>query len=213
MIPKFHWLLHIADHLRRFGCLPTCWVHERKHRVAKRYATGISNTQKFERSLLGEIISHNLAAYVDDALFDLSVRLVQPHKASARVRKLVAKLFELSFGDSELFTGSRIHIVPAGFASRGDVVLAKSADNENFICGDLCLNIWFEEMTYTIILPFETSAYDRNNGFADWKKAKSSPVMLPSRDVLCPCTHSILDDGGVRTLIPLLYRPYKPVNE
>ena len=32
MHPKFHWLVHIPMHLETFGTLPTCWVHERKHR-------------------------------------------------------------------------------------------------------------------------------------------------------------------------------------
>ena len=44
MMPKFHWLVHLPTHLERFSCLPTCWVHERKHRVAKRYASDIKNT-------------------------------------------------------------------------------------------------------------------------------------------------------------------------
>jgi hypothetical protein len=35
--PKFHWLVHLPNQLDRFGCLPSCWVHERKHKMVKRY--------------------------------------------------------------------------------------------------------------------------------------------------------------------------------
>ena len=53
--PKFHWMVH------QHGCLPTCWVHERKHRMVKRYASDAYNTQIFEHSVIGEVVSHHVA--------------------------------------------------------------------------------------------------------------------------------------------------------
>jgi hypothetical protein len=35
--PKFHFALHMGSFLRKFGVLPNCVVHERKHKVIKRY--------------------------------------------------------------------------------------------------------------------------------------------------------------------------------
>ena len=29
--PKFYWVLHMPRHLAKWGCLPSTWVHERKH--------------------------------------------------------------------------------------------------------------------------------------------------------------------------------------
>ena len=37
MTPKFHWLLHFGDYAKRFGMLVACYVHERKHKMVKRY--------------------------------------------------------------------------------------------------------------------------------------------------------------------------------
>lgn len=55
MHPKFHWLVHFPRHLEQWGQLPTCWVHERRHKMVKRYAADISNTIAYERSVLTQV--------------------------------------------------------------------------------------------------------------------------------------------------------------
>ena len=37
-VPKHHFMLHIPRQLARFGFLVACFVHERKHKIAKRWA-------------------------------------------------------------------------------------------------------------------------------------------------------------------------------
>ena len=54
--PKFHWLLHFARHYRIFKMLVSCFVHERKHRVLKRYCQNVLNTVVFEVSVLAEVL-------------------------------------------------------------------------------------------------------------------------------------------------------------
>ena len=36
-IPKYHFALHLAGFLKKFGYLPNCLVHERKHKLVKRF--------------------------------------------------------------------------------------------------------------------------------------------------------------------------------
>ena len=55
MTPKYHWLIHFPSYLRRFGTLIACFVHERKHKMLKRYCNDIRNTGIFERSVLSEV--------------------------------------------------------------------------------------------------------------------------------------------------------------
>ena len=70
MTPKFHWMLHFGDHLRKHSWLLNCFVLERKHRVAKRYATEMKNKGKTANSsLIMEITSHHLAAIDAAALW------------------------------------------------------------------------------------------------------------------------------------------------
>ena len=58
MSPKFHWLLHFPQSLRNAGTLVACFVHERKHRMLKRYCNDIRNTTSFEHSVLAEEPPH-----------------------------------------------------------------------------------------------------------------------------------------------------------
>ena len=56
MTPKFHWLLHFPKHLEEFKMLIACFVHERKHKMVKRYANDVLNTTVFEFSVLSEVL-------------------------------------------------------------------------------------------------------------------------------------------------------------
>ena len=52
--PKHHFMLHIPQQLERFKFLVACWVHERKHKIIKRWAVPMCMTRQrsYERSLL-----------------------------------------------------------------------------------------------------------------------------------------------------------------
>ena len=58
MTPKFHWLLHFGDHLEQNGMLIACFVHERKHKMVKRYCEGIMNDVVFERSVIHDVATN-----------------------------------------------------------------------------------------------------------------------------------------------------------
>ena len=96
MTTKFHWLLHLPFHVKKFEAkglgrmLPSCFVQERKHKVAKRYAENICNTSRFETSILQEIICHDLAQLKGSNSFQCKARL---EKESPVPRKL-ADFFE-----------------------------------------------------------------------------------------------------------------------
>ena len=53
-VPKFHYMLHIPLQLATFKFLITCFVHERKHNIAKRWAVPLcmGNMRNYERTVL-----------------------------------------------------------------------------------------------------------------------------------------------------------------
>ena len=65
--PKLHWLLHYSEELQAHGTLFSCFVHERKHKVIKRYGNLIANTRSaaksngFEETVLSEVTCHHIA--------------------------------------------------------------------------------------------------------------------------------------------------------
>ena len=65
--------------------LPTCWVHERKHKVAKRYGADSRNTRIYGLSVLSECVSHQLVEVLDPDAFDVSVGIIQRTSAPKKV--------------------------------------------------------------------------------------------------------------------------------
>ena len=60
LIPKFHWAIHYPDELERFGVNLSCWVHERKHKLVKRYGQDQSNMTAYSKAVLTESVAHQL---------------------------------------------------------------------------------------------------------------------------------------------------------
>ena len=140
MTTKFHWVLHFPFHVRKFEAkglgrmLPSCFVQERKHKVAKRYGENISNTSKFETSILQEILCHDLAQLQGSTVFQCKARL---EKESPVPRKL-AEFLKQHFGRNpvESSTCNSAFLDPAGKCQRKDVVVLKTTELQ-------VAHIWF----------------------------------------------------------------------
>ena len=121
MTSKFHWILHLPWQLLKHGILVACFVHERKHRLLKRYAADKRNTSHdFERGLLAELTDHHLTMLEDSELcFDpkLINAYVRPPKAA------LATLREAYGPTASIEIASSARINHLCTAHRGDVVL------------------------------------------------------------------------------------------
>ena len=89
MVKKFHSLMHLALRLDVFGMLLTCWAHERKHRLLRRFCNDRLNTACFERSVMGNVVCQHLYELGLDTNFDYTVGFVNPRAAPTRLRQTV----------------------------------------------------------------------------------------------------------------------------
>eukprot|EP00971_Amphidinium_carterae_P268194 5320955-Amphidinium_carterae.1 len=93
IIPKLHYLMHLPVFLNRWGCLPNCFVLERKHKQPKRYAQVVSNTAKaYESTVLREVTSRHMTVLCDDKSRHFGrepciFNVVKPHVASLQTLK------------------------------------------------------------------------------------------------------------------------------
>ena len=119
-IPKMHMSLHLAEFLQRFGTLISCFVHERKHKLIKRFASQKQDTtKKYEESLLQDIMAVQLQALKQD-MPSTEVRLLHKAKATKKLHELMHET--LQCGGGECFHALRA-VHGGGFeCSRGDVV-------------------------------------------------------------------------------------------
>ena len=200
MTAKFHWVLHIAWQMGRHGILLACFMHERKHRMLKRYSHDICNTSRnFEKGLLSEITDHHLSV-LEDSDFALINELL---RIQVKPRKELISTLQAAFGADCAFTighGARFdkgHEV----AHRGDVVMLILdgrpvvgrinvfcvVDVQLFVCIDL----------YSFI--------DKTKGASRWRTAGAEPAFVDAEQLLEAVTWSQQDD--IMTVIVPPWRP------
>lgn len=198
MHPKFHWLVHLPSQLARFKALPTCWVHERKHRMVKRYATEICNTVAYEKSILGEVICHHLSELSKPDVFD-SKGLVKPREASRRVRQLVAPELELP-EDEPLLCSNEVRFSEFESCSKGDVVLLKEPGGE-VQAGQVWLHVSAWGIDLSIVSMWDRLKWDADTAAAEWQMNRSPRIIFCS-DLLASVVHTVCRAGVTRTLVP-----------
>ena len=145
MVPKFHWMVHLPRHLAKFELYvrPAGSLSEN---MAKRY---IKNLRRYDRTLIGEIVCHNLAFLEEDDVFDISVGLKKPCKLSKQIRDFVQK--EFRGADLEnCFSGHEARL-EHGSCCRGDVVLIRSVDGTNYVGGKVWLHLSIAGSPQTLI--------------------------------------------------------------
>ena len=120
MVIKFHYAMHFGKLLRKFGFLPSCFVHERKHKLAKRFASQSFNTSgQWEASILRDVTCNHVSC-LQEAHFQTQPALVQPGQA---MRKMVEFLME-EFGEDATFAVAKSARINAfEKVSREDLVL------------------------------------------------------------------------------------------
>lgn len=206
MHPKFHWLVHFPQHLSKFGMLPTCFVHERKHRVAKRYSGPIQNTSVLEKSVLSELVCHDLAVLRTPGLFNFEVRLGTPHPAPKKMREFMSEHLSLALQANECLTGAVAHILPAGTCSRKDVVLMKSAGGTGpWDAGIVEFHTQCKGTCVSLVSLLHLQNFDATKGLAKWLK-QDMHVLIYTSSILTPLCYTECKDSSVNTIIPLPFK-------
>jgi hypothetical protein len=205
MHPKFHWLVHFPAHLKHHGFLPSCWVHERKHKVSKRYANDIKNTSVYELSLLKQVLSHELALLKQPGLFKFDVCLIKPRKASAKAFEFLSSCFEVPLNADLCFTSSTVNLLPAGSCSKKDVVLLRSDDGAVLAAGEIWMHSSCNGRCMSLVSMWILVEYTEPTGFAKWQR-QDNPKLISTSQILCATTYTVGRNDRVTTFIPLPFR-------
>jgi hypothetical protein len=199
--PKFHWLVHLPRHLEKFGCLLSCFVHERKHKLVKRYSNDICNTTSFEKSVLGEVCSHTLARLGETGLFSTEVCLLKPHKASNRLVAFLSEQLQLQLDESDYFTGSTVRPGLHGQCSCKDVVLVKIDGATGFEAGEILLHTEVQGQLFSLVSFWEPLSHDPARNTSDWK-VKHNPSLIFTTDICSAVYYTMCNDDVAKILIP-----------
>ena len=195
--PKYHWLIHLPKHLASFGGLPTCWVHERKHRVVKRYANEIMNTTSFERSVIGEVTAHHMEALKSMETFSEVASLIAARPAPPKTRKLLEA--EFAIGGLECLTSREARISPFAICCKGDVVLVQ--DGRSIVAGRVCFHASYDGEAVSLVSLWTLLHYDPTTAAAEWQVVEN-PVLLSTGDIRSATISAAARPGVVRVIVP-----------
>ncbi len=208
--PKFHWLVHFARELFLFGMLLSCWVHERKHKMLKRYSNIILNTVKFEYSVLSEVTCHHIAELRLPDKFNIEPRLLDPVKtANARLKTLLEEELQLPHHGMTYRSANAARVNSFEVVYQRDVILFQGAlarDDEPLLTGELwqIAEIEGRGMFYLAIIVSvwsKVSQLDDGSVMTVSIDDQDTRVAVLS-DVQCALTYRRKDNGEAQVLVP-----------
>ena len=207
MTPKFHWMLHFGDHYRRLAMLLNCFVLERRHRTAKRYATDLKNISKdANSSLMMDVTSHHIATLKSPSVFHYEPGLIDGSTPSKSVSSLIAGMLELS-GDEDVKVAQHSRFNAFGICKKGDVVLIK--DGTSFIAGKILLNLAVQGVPISMVDAWALHPCPgaQPAGFAKWSRhTPACKILIETEDVLDVVIHTKSGHRLVTTLLPPEFR-------
>ena len=202
MHPKYHWLVHLHQHLAKFQTLPTCWVHERKHKLVKRYAADIQNTRKYEHSVLSQVTCHDLASWREETTtFVMTCALVSPKPMTATDKRICALAhLEVEVEGMSVFSSRAARLEPAGLCTKNDVVLISSDDTA--IAGKVHIHVDVNGTIMSLVTLLNLVSYDKVKGTAMWEESLRK-VFVESSKLLSSVAFAKQEASRCRTIIPM----------
>ena len=203
MSPKFHWLIHLPHEFPLYSC----FVHERKHRMVKRFTTEQRNTQSYERSILSEITCQHMADLMPITKFDLRVHLMPPTSivkdaAACRLRTVTG------LGDDvELRTARRARCSEHEVCTAKDVVLYE--DGGRLTVAEVWL--FFGARAHYTSAVLSVWTFHNNNvgqGTVDVKRTHDNVLIRPVADIRAACAYRVKANDMVQVLVPAHYRSW-----
>ena len=201
--PKWHWLVHLGDQLVRFeGVLLSCFVHERKHRIVKRFQDGHRNTLSMEEGVLADATLQHLYEMRDPMKFDRSERLMPPiadckQKAADRIRRIVPTL------QGPITTSRRARVTEHEVCHVRDVVLFW--DGNHLVFGQIWFLFCCDHNTLALIALWPTLSEETQSGSAT-VRMDDTAATAPIGDVVTAVAYKPRDDGNANVLVPCKYR-------
>ena len=176
ILPTHHYMLHLRSGLSTV-------VHERKHRMLKRYANDVRNTVIFERTVLDEACCHQLYRLDQDSTFNYKLGLLNPHAAPRNIRRFVLEMLEIEDDASmEVKASAFSKHNPLVYSAKHDMVLARMDGGELFV-GEVLMHVDVQGECLTILCQYTLATLERQLGLATWLKS-DDPILIATSDIL-----------------------------
>lgn len=182
-VPKFHMALHMGMFLKRFGFLLSCFVHERKHKLVKRFADPMGKLQGFDRFVLREVFLAQRSALHGWCENRSAGHVVTPSK---RVMEIVQTQFPSA---REIKSTSDVNLGVGGLCVKGDVV---------WLTDGTVAQVW----NFFLVDNRLYACVSRWPSIGDSWQVTRDPTFVPIVAVVEPAAYSCA--GNVAVVLPIL---------
>lgn len=199
-IPKFHWCRHFGQHLMKFGALPSCFAHERKHKHAKKIAENCNNTIAYEKSIVADFLGQDIFDLQDPDIFSTKARLTKKRKLT---KKLEAFLKEhIAFNEG--CASNTAYLEVAGQCSKNDVILVATATS--LAGGIVWAHVELDTCVYTLVSQLELQSYSKTSFCATWQRT-TALALVHTSDIKCSMLWSSAGNNSIVSLVLHVGRP------
>ena len=173
-LAKHHYLLHLPQDLKFWGMLLSTFVHERKHRLIKRFANQRCNLKSFTKNMLGDIVLDQLY-HMDRAFAEISFCDAVPAEPA------LESIVRGSVDNSTMYEVATLVtvFVHCRKNSRGDIVGYIGADNVLRI-GKLMAHARCGADMLAIVATWEKVSC-RKSGAVRYKVLENNGVVVPTQ--------------------------------
>ena len=189
-VPKHHYMLHIPRQLAKFTMLLTCYVHERKHKVVKRWAVPLCPKKGNNRSLLEECTLAHINAIQEPLLKPCLLDKVQANP------NVVAALKEKGFTSAEQALTGRTARVQGRSIQTADVALF--SDGVNTFVGEIR---WFALVESDFVVGVSTWPVLRTCGMYQKVRVQENVSIAPASWIMQAMIYTPAQVGQVATVI------------
>lgn len=206
MHPKFHWCIHLAQELERFGTLLTCWTHERKHRMVKRYSDNMKNTTAYETSILAEIQCQHLHNLCLKSTFDLRIGLQDPlQKCKDRMVDFLSKALHVH-ANTISTTSKSARVSKFEVVWVGDVVVYLAAAPARLSIGKVHSFVAIDDMHVAVIASWDFQSKNMQQGTVEVKCSEAPLHFRPCQDIYAACIYKLCSNGFAQVIVDCMYR-------
>ena len=205
MRPKFHWALHFEGAMQMYSGLPSCWSLERKHKVARRYGSGLFNTTCYEDTLLKELTCDHLKHLKEESVYKSEAHLVAPHPLSKKVQThLVSQGIIQAHHNCQNSNTAKLEC--GQVCKVGDCIFFKLTNPDHQLFGNGAGYLQFllqcDDLKLAIVQALSLLDFNLDKKVAKWKPNPDSLYVVELQLLSAVVIYNKAADSLVTTLLP-----------
>ena len=193
-IPKHHLAIHLCDALQRHGTLIGCLVHERRHKIVKRWSRDRYTTKSFERGLLEELTVEHMHAMKEDWCIDDRSQTLW-----SEPRKAMSDAIKHEFPDTNVVHCANMVRANGAAITAGDVAFADIGGRRQLVEAWFHARVDKHVLSCVSVWPHAPSASD--TCITETYRRAEDPRFLPTACLLCSAIYLQID-GFVTAIVP-----------